>query len=123
MRPFATHRRLLVAGAILVAAGGLAGAIVFVRGRRARMLDSPSGYAPAGGGTGGWRPPAGPPIRDGGCPPVESAAVGVRPADAGAVTRFAAIGDYGFAGPAEEAVADMVKAWRPELIVTLGDNN
>jgi tartrate-resistant acid phosphatase type 5 len=69
-----------------------------------------------------WHPRAAE-IPDGGCPAVESAdAAGAR-ADAGALTRFAVIGDYGFAGPAEEAVADMVKAWRPEFLVTLGDNN
>ena len=43
--------------------------------------------------------------------------------DAGARVRFAAIGDFGYAGPAEEAVADLVKGARPEFIVTLGDNN
>ncbi|MDF7814701.1 metallophosphoesterase [Hymenobacter sp. YC55] len=37
--------------------------------------------------------------------------------------RFAAIGDYGFAGPAERDVADLVKSWDPEFIITLGDNN
>jgi len=37
--------------------------------------------------------------------------------------RFAAIGDYGFSGPAEKAVADLVKSWNPEFIITLGDNN
>ncbi len=36
---------------------------------------------------------------------------------------FAAIGDYGLAGPAEEAVANLVKSWNPAFIVTLGDNN
>ena len=44
-------------------------------------------------------------------------------ADVGGRTHFAAIGDYGFAGPDEEAVADMVKATQPEFIATLGDNN
>src|SRR5262245_52763720 len=38
-------------------------------------------------------------------------------------TRFAVIGDYGFAGQPEEDVADLVKAWQPELILTVGDNN
>jgi tartrate-resistant acid phosphatase type 5 len=123
MRPFATHRRLFVAGAILVAAGGLAGAIVFVRARKARTLDSPSGYAPESGSTEWWHPPPPAPIPDGGCPPVETSDAGGGPAGAGALTRFAVIGDYGFAGPAEEAVADMVKAWRPEFVLTLGDNN
>jgi tartrate-resistant acid phosphatase type 5 len=61
-------------------------------------------------------------VPDGGC----GAATGpqLEPgAGAGGPTRFAAIGDYGYAGPDEQAVADLVKSWRPELIVTLGDNN
>ncbi|OUJ71894.1 metallophosphoesterase [Hymenobacter crusticola] len=37
--------------------------------------------------------------------------------------RFAAIGDYGYAGQPEKDVADMVKAWEPDFIITLGDNN
>ncbi|WP_139925231.1 metallophosphoesterase [Hymenobacter sp. DG01] len=37
--------------------------------------------------------------------------------------RFAAIGDYGYAGPAERDVADLVKSWDPDFIITLGDNN
>jgi hypothetical protein len=37
--------------------------------------------------------------------------------------RFAAIGDYGFAGPAERDVANLVKSWNPDFIITLGDNN
>ncbi|QNP51364.1 metallophosphoesterase [Hymenobacter qilianensis] len=37
--------------------------------------------------------------------------------------RFAAIGDYGYAGRAEKEVADLVKSWDPEFIITLGDNN
>lgn len=37
--------------------------------------------------------------------------------------RFAVIGDYGWAGPAEEAVANLVKNWNPDFIVTTGDNN
>jgi len=58
-------------------------------------------------------------IPDGGCP---AAARGEAP-DAGGPTRLAVIGDYGYAGPAEEAVADLVKGWRPELVITVGDNN
>lgn len=38
-------------------------------------------------------------------------------------TKFAVIGDYGNAGPDEQAVADLVKSWNPEFIITLGDNN
>jgi hypothetical protein len=37
--------------------------------------------------------------------------------------RFAAIGDYGYAGPAERDVATLVKSWNPDFILTLGDNN
>ncbi|MGI4862887.1 MAG: metallophosphoesterase [Janthinobacterium lividum] len=37
--------------------------------------------------------------------------------------RFAAIGDYGYAGTPERDVADMVKTWNPDFIITLGDNN
>jgi len=44
-------------------------------------------------------------------------------ATAGYGQRFAAIGDYGLAGPAERDVADLVKSWNPDFIITLGDNN
>ncbi len=37
--------------------------------------------------------------------------------------RFAIIGDYGLDGPDEAAVANMVKGWEPDFIITLGDNN
>ena len=37
--------------------------------------------------------------------------------------RFAAIGDYGFAGTPEREVANLVKSWNPDFILTLGDNN
>lgn len=37
--------------------------------------------------------------------------------------RFAVIGDFGFAGQAEQDVADLVKSWDPDLVVTVGDNN
>ena len=66
----------------------------------------------------GWHPRAAT-IPDGGCAP----AAAPPPVDAGGLTRFAAIGDYGYAGPAEEAVADLVKAFRPDFVVTMGDNN
>ena len=41
----------------------------------------------------------------------------------GAGTRFAVIGDYGADSVGEADVARMVKAWRPQFIVTVGDNN
>lgn len=37
--------------------------------------------------------------------------------------RLAAFGDYGWAGPDEQAVANMVKAWNVDDILALGDNN
>lgn len=36
---------------------------------------------------------------------------------------FAVIGDYGLAGQAEADVANLVKSWNPDFIVTTGDNN
>ena len=36
---------------------------------------------------------------------------------------FAVIGDYGKDGDAEKNVADMVKGWIPDFIITTGDNN
>jgi tartrate-resistant acid phosphatase type 5 len=38
-------------------------------------------------------------------------------------TRFAVIGDYGMANAAELAVANLVKSWNPDFIITVGDNN
>jgi tartrate-resistant acid phosphatase type 5 len=37
--------------------------------------------------------------------------------------RFAVIGDYGLAGQPELDVANLVKSWAPDLIITTGDNN
>ncbi len=36
---------------------------------------------------------------------------------------FAVIGDYGNSGAGERTVANMVKTWSPQAILTLGDNN
>ena len=36
---------------------------------------------------------------------------------------FAVIGDFGLAGNPEQKVADMVKSWNPDFIITTGDNN
>lgn len=36
---------------------------------------------------------------------------------------FGVIGDYGIAGLGEESVANMVKSWEPDFILTTGDNN
>jgi len=37
--------------------------------------------------------------------------------------KFAVIGDYGDAGGDELAVANLVKSWSPDFIITVGDNN
>jgi hypothetical protein len=37
--------------------------------------------------------------------------------------KFAVIGDYGDAGGHELAVANLVKSWSPDFIITVGDNN
>jgi len=39
------------------------------------------------------------------------------------LTRFAAIGDFGDDGPAEADVAQEVKSWAPDYVITVGDNN
>ncbi len=36
---------------------------------------------------------------------------------------FAVIGDYGKESDSEKAVADLVKSWQPDFILTTGDNN
>lgn len=41
----------------------------------------------------------------------------------GASLTFAVIGDFGRAGPDEQAVAKLVHSWTPEIIITVGDNN
>src|SRR5215210_2928998 len=37
--------------------------------------------------------------------------------------RFAVIGDFGANTPAEGDVANRIKTWNPDLIITVGDNN
>jgi len=36
---------------------------------------------------------------------------------------FAQIGDFGLSGTPEKQVADLVKSWNPDFIITTGDNN
>jgi hypothetical protein len=52
------------------------------------------------------------------CPPAAAPAASDRLA-----TRFAAIGDYGIDNAGEAAVANLVKSWAPDFVITLGDNN
>ena len=50
--------------------------------------------------------------------------VTVGPVQAGnPAIRFAVIGDYGTAGQAELDVANLVKSWSPDFVITVGDNN
>lgn len=37
--------------------------------------------------------------------------------------RFAVIGDYGTGGASADRVAEMVRSWEPDIIITTGDNN
>jgi tartrate-resistant acid phosphatase type 5 len=37
--------------------------------------------------------------------------------------RFAVIGDFGMAGQPEQDVANLVKSWHPDFVITTGDNN
>ncbi|MFQ5341917.1 MAG: metallophosphoesterase family protein [Anaerolineae bacterium] len=48
---------------------------------------------------------------------------GASHAQAATPVRFAVIGDYGGGGQAEQDVADLVKSWNPDFVVTAGDNN
>jgi tartrate-resistant acid phosphatase type 5 len=80
------------------------------------------GAASAGGAASRGPSPArrGTPGVDAGCPS------STRPAGTPALpgrTRFAVFGDYGKAGSNEEKVANLVAGWKPDFIVTLGDNN
>jgi tartrate-resistant acid phosphatase type 5 len=39
------------------------------------------------------------------------------------IVRFAVIGDYGLSGQPAAEVANLVKSWEPDFIITTGDNN
>ena len=41
----------------------------------------------------------------------------------GTTVRFAVIGDYGSSSPSEANVANLVKSWNPDFVITTGDNN
>ncbi len=55
--------------------------------------------------------------------PVDPAFRGLEVHHAGDTASFALIGDYGQDSPKEGEVARMVQNWKPEFIVTVGDNN
>lgn len=122
MRRPVSRRRLVLAGVGLIAISAAAFVTcgdrgLLDRGGAARLLGNDRGRS------GAWTPPpiAAPP--DGGCPAMHEGRGRDGDHARGEPTRFAAIGDYGYAGPIEQSVADLVKSWRPEFIVTLGDNN
>lgn len=111
----ASRRRFVLAGVAVIALS--AAAFVTCGDRSGRKHGVGSRLL---GARSPWTPPAPAAPPDGGCPAAridEGGPHGPGP------TRFAAIGDYGYAGPIEQAVADLVKSWRPEFVVTLGDNN
>jgi hypothetical protein len=56
-------------------------------------------------------------------PPARAAAPSCDPPEPLPTTRFAVIGDFGYAGPNEQRVADFVKSQKPEFVLTTGDNN
>jgi hypothetical protein len=65
------------------------------------------------------------PIADDAALPQEAAADAAKPdaAPAEVPSRFVLLGDFGFDDANELAVAQLVKAWKPDFIVTLGDNS
>jgi hypothetical protein len=120
VRPFLTGWRVILAGALFVIATCGEDGSFDAYTRKTSTIGIPRSAT-------GWAPIV-PAFPAGGCPALDLDADVAGPGAASAAsrtatTRFAAIGDYGYAGPAEQAVADLVKSWRPEFIVTLGDNN
>jgi hypothetical protein len=116
------RRTVFIAGAIFVAT--CAGVVVTCGDNG--MFDRGLHKTPSTAGqsrSDGWMPPIPVGTPDGGCPQPTAGAVEDPGREAGALTRFVAIGDYGWAGPTEQAVAELVKSMRPEFVVTLGDNN
>lgn len=51
------------------------------------------------------------------------ASVWRRSPDAGPITRFAIVGDFGASADAERRVAELIRSEPPDFIITLGDNN
>src|SRR5262245_3085653 len=123
MRLHITRRRVFLASVIVTAASAI---FVATCGENVSFDSYVHKKTSSVAANGDWSPR---PIQvpDEGCPALdpdaESPGPGATDAPSRSTTRFAAIGDYGYAGPNEQAVADLVKAWRPEFIVTLGDNN
>jgi len=45
------------------------------------------------------------------------------PSSSSQILRFAVIGDYGNGDTAEKGIAELIMSWKPDLIITTGDNN
>src|SRR5689334_18011458 len=99
----AAPRKIRILLAVLAIASACDGARM--RGRQRGAVSAPRGASPHDGAT---------------CQGIDSRPDGV--ATPGR-TRFAVIGDYGQQGPDEERVARLVHEWRPDFIITAGDNN
>jgi hypothetical protein len=105
-------------GLVVTAAVATVVLVTWLAGEKESFLPNAERRAAQRASVDTWQPPI-PVEPDGGCPVVDP----MDARDAGAVTRFVAIGDYGSAGPVEQTVAELVLAARPEFILTLGDNN
>jgi tartrate-resistant acid phosphatase type 5 len=55
--------------------------------------------------------------------PATAEPINSAPANPAARVRYVVMGDYGWAGPAEQRVAEMVNALEPDYVLTTGDNN
>ena len=55
--------------------------------------------------------------------PIDAGFPGIQVNHSGDSVTFAVIGDYGQDSPKEGEVAQMVKSWNPDFIITVGDNN
>src|SRR5690242_15944685 len=84
--------------------------------------DDPSSSTPPPDGDGGTDVR---PLEDGGdAAPAIDAQTDADAAAADEVkTRFVLLGDFGFDDGNEAAVASLVKTWKPDFVVTLGDNS
>jgi hypothetical protein len=106
MAPWAGRRRLWIAGALFVCACGAGAALDALFGSGNDLKPRNSKMIAA------FPPPV-----------CTHWTIAGDDAGAGALTRFAVIGDYGSDGPIERAVAELVTRWRPSFILTTGDNN
>jgi tartrate-resistant acid phosphatase type 5 len=79
--------------------------------------------APSTGALEPWIPPFAVVTPDGGCSDAGTAPPLAESGDGGRPTRAVIIGDYGSAGPNEQAVSELVRSLRPDFILTTGDNN